>query len=125
MKTGRVIFRVIFGPPIGLTFDVDIPETPAEMQRGLRGGPPPSARGMLFDFGDGVVPQMTMSGVAFPLDMVFIAASGQVIGILPHVPPNTPGPWTCYVPCRWVLELSANSGGKIPFLSRAAVFYAL
>lgn len=115
MKTGSVQFGQYRVP-------VDIPETPAEMQQGLRGGPPPS-RGMLFDFGDGVVPQMTMSGVAFPLDMVFIAASGQVIGILPHVPPNTPGPWSCYIPCRWVLELPADSGGKIPFFQRAAVFY--
>lgn len=99
MRSGYVEFGTLRLP-------VDIMESPAERERGLRGRPGiPSTRGMLFDFGQHVRPVMTMRGVGFPIDIVFITPSGYAGELIEYAAPDADGPYSGPL-SRWVLELA-------------------
>lgn len=81
------------------------PEDQAEMEAGLRGRP---GLAMLFHYGMDVAQEMTMEGVEFPLDFVFLDSGGHVVEVLPDVPPGAKVV-RCERPCASVLELPVDS----------------
>jgi uncharacterized membrane protein (UPF0127 family) len=78
-----------FGTPHLAQFDLEIPETWPEMQRGLVGRDLGSKQGMLF-VGHGEAVDMWMSDVNYPLDMVWLGDDGRVKTIQRNVKPGDP-----------------------------------
>jgi len=70
----------------GALIDAEIPVTPAEMLDGLRSRAKPSP--MLFVFPAMGPLAMTMSGVTFPLDMVFMSDNGKVVDVVSEAAPG-------------------------------------
>jgi uncharacterized membrane protein (UPF0127 family) len=60
--------------------------------------------GMIFDMGAMGSWSMTMAGVFFPLDMIFMDDEPAVVGIVPSAPPNSRGPYGVQTSSRYVLE---------------------
>jgi uncharacterized membrane protein (UPF0127 family) len=83
-----------------------VARTYADRVRGLIGAPGlPEGQGMLFDMGGMSAWMMTMRGVTFPLDMIFIDDESSVIGIVAMAAPGSPGPYGIRAPSRYVLEV--------------------
>jgi uncharacterized membrane protein (UPF0127 family) len=49
-----------------------------------------------------------MSGVKFPLDMIFIGQDGVVVGIQRYAVPGSAGPYEVAAKSRWVLEVNGG-----------------
>jgi uncharacterized membrane protein (UPF0127 family) len=117
--------RVAIESPSGRAsaVDVDVARTPAEVERGLmfRRELPPDA-GMIFVFPDESEHVFWMKNTFIPLDMIFIAEGGAVVGIVESAEPMTTTPRTVRVPSRFVLEVnggwSAEHGVKPGDLAR-------
>ncbi|GAB3454494.1 DUF192 domain-containing protein [Insolitispirillum peregrinum] len=67
-------------------------------------------RGMLFDFGETLVVRMWMKNTLIPLDMVFFAPDGRVVGLVRQAQPGDLTPVGPAGPVRAVLELP---GGQV------------
>lgn len=65
-------------------------------------------RGMLFSFGDERVREFWMKNTCIPLDMLFLAKDGTVVGILEQVPVLNDERRSIGCPAAYVLE--ANAG---------------
>lgn len=95
-------------------FAVEVAATPAQHAWGLSGRQalPPGA-GMLFDLG-GVRPvSMWMKDAAIPLDMLFIDATGGIVGIEHDAPPGSERRIPSVVPVRAVLEVNAGTARRL------------
>ena len=68
----------------------------------------PEERGMLFDLGVRKVQTFWMRSTCIPLDMIFIAADGLVVGILENVPTLNDKPRRVPCPSAYVLEMNAG-----------------
>lgn len=90
-------------------FNVEVAQTPKELQYGLMFRTEmPSNNGMIFIF-DPVRPvQMWMKNTKLPLDMLFVAANGQIIMIKEKATPMSENRITCKSPVRAVIELNAG-----------------
>ena len=109
---------------------LELARSPQEMQRGLmfRKQLDESA-GMLFIYQKDGDHHFWMKNTYLPLDMLFISANGEVLGIVENVEPMTTVSRSVGIPSRYVLELNAGYcrrhgvqvGTKIRFLGVAEV----
>lgn len=109
-RRGRV---TVVGATQGPAFAVELALTARERQQGLmyRRSLAEDA-GMLFDMdGDGDW-RFYMRNTLLSLDMIFIDAQWQVVGVVPRVPPLTETTRSVGKPSRYVLELAAGIAEK-------------
>jgi len=103
--------RVVLESPSGRSsaVDVEVARTPAEQQQGLmfRQSLPPDA-GMLFVFQEDVDHAFWMKNTLIPLDMIFIAGDGTVVGVVENAEPQTTVPRSVRAPSRYVLEVNGG-----------------
>lgn len=89
--------------------NVEVVRAPAALAQGLSGRAfLPDDEGMLFDLGRMMQPQFHMRGVRFPLDMIFLDESQEVVGIVESAPPNGAGPYSAWEPARYVVEVNGG-----------------
>jgi uncharacterized membrane protein (UPF0127 family) len=68
----------------------------------------PEAQGMLFSWEEESVHSFWMQNTCIPLDMLFIAKDGVIVGILEEVPTLNERPRTVPCPVAHVLEVNAG-----------------
>lgn len=100
--------RVLIDSPSGrhAAVEVELARTPAEQERGLmfRERLPPGS-GMLFVFADSSDHVFWMKDTLIPLDMIFVDASGAVVGVVERAEPLSLSPRSIGAPSRYVLEV--------------------
>jgi uncharacterized protein len=111
MRRSTLILDTAFGAH---TIQIEIPETVAEQQAGLKfRSSVPERTGMLFLYGVGQEVTMWMKDTCVSLDMVFIRADGRVH----HIEAGTEPLSQTVVPSRGavvaVLELAAGSAQRL------------
>jgi uncharacterized membrane protein (UPF0127 family) len=89
--------------------DVEVARTADEQERGLmfRNALAPDA-GMLFVFPDEREHVFWMKNTLIPLDMIFIADGGRVVGVVENAEPLTTSQRTVHTPSRYVLEVNGG-----------------
>lgn len=92
-------------------FNVEVAQTPAELQKGLMHRTEMSNNnGMIFIF-DPIRPvQMWMKNTKLSLDMIFVAGNGKIIKIKEKAVPMSTDRISCKEPVRAVIELN---GGQV------------
>lgn len=95
-------------------FRVELAETPAQHARGLmfRADLAPDA-GMLFDYGAPRRVSMWMKNTLVPLDMLFIAADGEIVRIARWTTPLSLEPVPSPGPVAGVLELRGGTADRL------------
>ena len=77
-----------------LELEIALAETEYERQEGLRlHGPLAENEALLLVFPKEAQVCITNTGVSFPIDVLYLSASRQVIATEPNIPPNAPGPY--------------------------------
>jgi uncharacterized membrane protein (UPF0127 family) len=95
-------------------FSVEVMRTEPELEKGLMFRRfLPADRGMLFDFKQEKPVMMWMKNTYLPLDMVFIARSGKVVGIAANAEPMSERIIPSGAPAYGVLEVNAGTAEKI------------
>ncbi len=95
-------------------FSVEVMRTDAQRERGLMFRRfLPADRGMLFDFKTEQPVMMWMKNTYIPLDMIFIAKSGRVVGIAADTEPLSEHIIPSGAPVLAVLEVNAGTAAKI------------
>lgn len=92
-----------------VTVQVDVANDEASRERGLmykRSMPPD--QGMLFLFADEAPRSFWMKNTYIPLDLIFIDARHQVVGVVQHAEPLTTTPRFIATPAQYVLEVNAG-----------------
>jgi uncharacterized protein len=85
---------------------VELARTPDEQQRGLMYRTAlADGRGMLFVFTDDTDRQFWMKNTFIPLDMLFIARDGRIVGIRADATPQSTAQIGVGVPSHYVLEV--------------------
>ena len=85
---------------------VEVAATPEAQARGLMYRRAlADGRGMLFVFPAEAPHQFWMKNTFIPLDMIFIAADGRIVGIHPNATPLSTAPLGVERPSRYVLEV--------------------
>ncbi len=85
---------------------LEVARTPAEQQRGLMyRNALADGHGMLFVFDTDVDHQFWMKNTLIPLDMLFIAHDGRIVGIHPEATPLSTVQIGVGAPSRYVLEV--------------------
>lgn len=104
LRRGRVVFA-----DRDVALDVELAETPDHQERGLmyRTEMADDA-GMLFVFEEASVHSFWMRNTCIPLDMLFIAEDGLVVGIAENVPTMNDDSRAVTCPSRYVLEVNAG-----------------
>jgi uncharacterized membrane protein (UPF0127 family) len=88
---------------------LEVVDTPAGLERGLMYRQSmPEDHGMLFVFPDDVVRSFWMKNTLIPLDMLFIAADGRIVGIHADAVPLTTTPRSVGRPSRYVIETNGG-----------------
>lgn len=97
-----------------LDFAVELAQTPEEQTLGLmnRRSLAPDG-GMLFDFGSDRLIVMWMKNTLIPLDMLFIAADGKIIGIAERTVPMSLETIPSPGPARAVLEVNGGTAERL------------
>ena len=94
--------------------DVEVMRTPAELERGLMFRRfMPEDRGMLFDFGVEEPVSFWMKNTYLPLDMIFIARNGRVVGIKANAEPMSERVIPSGAPTYGVLEVNAGTAARL------------
>lgn len=95
-------------------FRVELAETPAQHARGLmfRADLAPD-EGMLFDYGAPRHVSMWMKNTLVPLDMLFIAADGEIVRIARWTTPLSLEPVPSLAPVAGVLELRGGTADRL------------
>ena len=95
-------------------FTVELAKTPRQMAQGLmyRRSLPADA-GMLFEFRTPQIASFWMKNTLIPLDMVFIAADGRVVGIHERAVPLSEEPIVSSDPVLAVLELNGGTAARL------------
>ncbi len=103
----RVVIETAKGARPSVT--VELARTDAERARGLmfRKSLAPDA-GMLFLFDESQEHSFWMQNTLIPLDMIFIADDGRIVGIVERAEPLTTTPRTVGAPSRYVLEVNGG-----------------
>jgi len=95
-------------------FYVEVMRTEPERERGLMFRRfMPQDRGMLFDFKSERPVMMWMKNTFLPLDMIFIARSGKVVGLKENAEPLSEAIIPSGAPTFGVLEVNAGTAAKI------------
>jgi uncharacterized membrane protein (UPF0127 family) len=89
----------------------------------------PEGRGMLFIFPDEEVRGFWMRNTLIPLDMLFIAPDGTIVGIVPSAEPKTlksrtvgkPSKYVLEVPGGWSEKKGVAPGNKVEFHGLAGI----
>ena len=99
-------FRSAMG--VDVSFRLEVAERPEERARGLmfRRSLAPD-RGMVFVFPGEEVQTFYMKNTYLPLDMVFVAADGRVVGVVEDARPLTLDIRSVPTPSQYVVELNA------------------
>jgi len=91
-----------------LELEITLAETEYERQEGLRlHGPLAENEALLLVFPTETQVCITNTGVPFPIHVLYLSASQQVIATEPNIPPNAPGPY-CH-PAQLALELRGDT----------------
>ena len=91
-----------------LELEITLAETEYERQEGLRlHGPLAENEALLLVFPTETQVCITNTGVPFPIHVLYLSASQQVIATEPNIPPNAPGPY-CH-PAQLALELKGDT----------------
>lgn len=94
-------------------FTYELARTEAERERGLMDRPTmPADHGMLFDMGEDKPVMMWMKDTLIPLDMLFIARSGRIVGIARRAVPMSEQIIPSPGPVRAVLELNGGAADR-------------
>jgi uncharacterized membrane protein (UPF0127 family) len=94
------------GSPV---IDVEIARTPAEEQRGLMFRTKLGAdKGMIFVWPTERIRTFWMHNTCLPLDMLFLAKDGTIVGLLEQVPTLNDEPRQVNCPAAYVLEVNAG-----------------
>lgn len=106
--------QVTIATPSGAkTFAVEVALTEAQQTQGLMYRKELAAdRGMLFVFGTDVDHAFWMKNTLIPLDMLFIAADGKIVGIHPNATPLSTTPISVGQLSRYVLEIAGGEAAK-------------
>lgn len=95
-------------------FSVEVMRSEAQRERGLMFRRYlPKDRGMLFDFGTERPVMMWMKNTFLPLDMIFIARSGTVVGLAENTEPMSENIIPSGAPAYGVLEVNAGTAARI------------
>lgn len=95
-------------------FSVETATTHEQLTQGLMFRPSmPADAGMLFDFGADKPVSMWMRNTLIPLDMLFIAADGRVVGIRERAVPGSSEIISSSEPVRGVLELNGGTAQRL------------
>ena len=110
--------------------DVEVCATEAMRTRGMMWRRElPDGKGMLFYFPKEEVRSFWMRNTLIPLDMVFIARDGTVVGIVPNAVPRTltsrsvgrPSQFVLEVPGGWTERMGIRPGSKAVFHGLAGI----
>ena len=97
------------------TFNVELAQTDAELEKGLSGRTELLAEeAMLFDFSEDGNWQIWMKGMKIPIDIIWLDKNYQVVHFERNVQPDAE-PYDTYeapVPSRYILETKAGSVEK-------------
>jgi uncharacterized membrane protein (UPF0127 family) len=97
-----------------LDFTVELAKTPEEQRVGLMNRPSlPANGGMLFDFGMERPVAMWMENTLIPLDMIFIANDGKILGIAERTVPMSREIIASPGPARAVLEVNGGTADRL------------
>jgi len=97
---------VIRGPGGAVEVSIEVAATPAERERGLMyRSSLADGRGMLFVFDEDRNHSFWMKNTLIPLDMLFIARDGTVVGIHANATPLSTANIAVGKPSRYVLEV--------------------
>ena len=97
---------VIRGPGAAVEVSLEVAATPAERERGLMYRTSlAEGRGMLFVFDEDRNHSFWMKNTLIPLDMLFIARDGTVVGIHANATPQSTANIAVGMPSRYVLEV--------------------
>jgi uncharacterized membrane protein (UPF0127 family) len=106
-QRGKVTIRT--GDGRQLQLDVEIASNDPDRARGLMFRKTmPEMAGMIFVFPDDVVRSFWMKNTYLPLDMLFIAADGKVVGIVENAEPLTVTPRSVDANAKYVLEVNGG-----------------
>jgi len=95
-------------------FTVEVAATPDQLAQGLMYRQKLAAdAGMLFDFGAPRPVSMWMKNTLIPLDMLFIAADGRVLGIAQRTVPHSQALIESPGPVKAVLELNGGTASRL------------
>ena len=94
----------------GTVIYVDVADTDVLRERGLSGRSDlPGGKGMLFVFDTDDTWGIWMKDMLFPIDIIWVDASGTVVTVAENVAPDTyPKSFYPSAPARYVLELPAG-----------------
>ncbi len=94
----------------GQRFNLLLATTPAQLEKGLGyRSSLPRNEGMLFEFQTASVQCFWMKGMEFPLDMIWVNSSKQIVYIQANVSPKTyPHNYCPLEPAQYVIELNAG-----------------
>jgi uncharacterized membrane protein (UPF0127 family) len=85
---------------------LEVANTPATRQRGLMYRTAlADGHGMLFVFDTDAIQSFWMKNTLIPLDMIFIAADGRIVGVHANAKPYSLASVSVGVPSRYVLEV--------------------
>jgi len=106
--------EIVNGAGASHGFAVEVATSHQQLAQGLmyRRTLAPDA-GMLFDFGEPQPVTMWMKNTLIPLDMVFIAANGAVLGIAERTVPQSLAVIASPGPVRAVLELNGGTADRL------------
>jgi len=97
---------VIRGPGAAVEVSLEVAATPAERERGLMYRTSlAEGRGMLFVFDADGNQSFWMKNTLIPLDLLFIARDGTVVGIHANATPQSTADIAVGMPSRYVLEV--------------------
>src|SRR5436309_239154 len=115
---------VIRGPGGAVEVSLEVAATPAERERGLMYRRSlAEGRGMLFVFDEDEDHAFWMKNTLIPLDMLFIARDGTVVGIHPNATPlstanigvGKPSRYVLEVPGGWAARHAIAAGARVEF----------
>lgn len=96
------------------TFSVELATTHEQLTQGLMFRRTLAAdAGMLFDFGEDRPVTMWMHNTLIPLDMLFVASDGRVVGIKERAVPGSSEIISSPQPVRGVLEVNGGTAHRL------------
>ena len=103
-------------------FNIRIADTEARQELGLMFVRQlPRDEGMLFPQQKPQIVSMWMKNTLIPLDMVFIAADRQIVGIREHTTPLSTAAMSVGHPSRYVLEIGGDEAARLGIRTGASV----
>jgi uncharacterized membrane protein (UPF0127 family) len=106
LRRGKIKVPDAKGAPV---IGVEIADTPATEQRGLMYRTKLGAeQGMIFVWPQEAIRTFWMHNTCLPLDMLFLAKDGTVVGVLEQVPVLNDRPRQVRCPAAYVLEVNAG-----------------